>query len=409
MEALLNHGEGLLVPERMIIAPSVGVFRPLDDVDEGDHVDEGQTVGAPRRSRHVDAGVQPVPRPARGHARPPRRAPPRGPAGRLAASRLSMRAAIAGWGTALPEQRLTNAELEQRVDTTDQWIVERTGIRERRIAGRRRDHRQPRHRGGRRRDQARRASRPTPSTSSIVATATHRAAHPPHRRVRRRRPRPALRLVRPQRRVRRVRLRARRRLRRCSPAGNLEHVLVDRRRDAVARHRPHRPRHLHPLRRRRRRVRARARRPTTGPGSSRGTSGATARPPACSRSRRAAAGCPTTAETVANGEHFLKMAGQEVFRRAVRIVVESATTALERAGVAVDDVTWFVAAPGQRPHHRSRRQPARDPGGAHAREHRPLRQHVSAASIPLVLAEAADDGRLARRRPRPPLAASAPA
>ena len=45
MEALLSHGEGLLVPERMIIAPSVGVFRPDDDVDEGVLVDAGQTVG----------------------------------------------------------------------------------------------------------------------------------------------------------------------------------------------------------------------------------------------------------------------------------------------------------------------------------------------------------------------------
>src|SRR3954465_2239268 len=45
-----------------------------------------------------------------------------------------MRAAISGWGTALPEQRLTNADLEQLVDTSDQWIVERTGISERRIA-----------------------------------------------------------------------------------------------------------------------------------------------------------------------------------------------------------------------------------------------------------------------------------
>ncbi|HEX5586038.1 MAG TPA: 3-oxoacyl-ACP synthase, partial [Acidimicrobiia bacterium] len=43
-----------------------------------------------------------------------------------------MRACISGWGTALPGQRLTNAELEARVDTSDQWIVERTGIRERR-------------------------------------------------------------------------------------------------------------------------------------------------------------------------------------------------------------------------------------------------------------------------------------
>jgi biotin carboxyl carrier protein len=45
MEALLNHGEGLLVPERMIIAPSVGVFRSLDDVAAGAHVDEGGLVG----------------------------------------------------------------------------------------------------------------------------------------------------------------------------------------------------------------------------------------------------------------------------------------------------------------------------------------------------------------------------
>lgn len=45
MEALLTHGEGLLVPERMIIAPSVGVFRAIDDIDEGALVDEGQQVG----------------------------------------------------------------------------------------------------------------------------------------------------------------------------------------------------------------------------------------------------------------------------------------------------------------------------------------------------------------------------
>lgn len=41
---------------------------------------------------------------------------------------------ITGTGSALPEQVLTNHELEQRVDTTDEWIRERTGIRERRIA-----------------------------------------------------------------------------------------------------------------------------------------------------------------------------------------------------------------------------------------------------------------------------------
>lgn len=41
---------------------------------------------------------------------------------------------IVGSGHYLPQQRLTNAELSQRVDTTDEWITERTGIKERRIA-----------------------------------------------------------------------------------------------------------------------------------------------------------------------------------------------------------------------------------------------------------------------------------
>jgi 3-oxoacyl-[acyl-carrier-protein] synthase III len=46
-----------------------------------------------------------------------------------------MAAVITGIGAAVPEQRVTNADLVQRLDTTDDWIVERTGIRERRIAG----------------------------------------------------------------------------------------------------------------------------------------------------------------------------------------------------------------------------------------------------------------------------------
>ena len=45
------------------------------------------------------------------------------------------RAAILGTGSALPARRVPNAELEQLVDTTDAWIVERTGIRFRYIAG----------------------------------------------------------------------------------------------------------------------------------------------------------------------------------------------------------------------------------------------------------------------------------
>lgn len=44
------------------------------------------------------------------------------------------RACIAGTGSYLPERILTNAELAARVDTSDEWIIERTGIRQRHIA-----------------------------------------------------------------------------------------------------------------------------------------------------------------------------------------------------------------------------------------------------------------------------------
>jgi len=42
---------------------------------------------------------------------------------------------ITGWGSALPDNVVTNADLEARLDTTDEWIVTRSGIRERRIGG----------------------------------------------------------------------------------------------------------------------------------------------------------------------------------------------------------------------------------------------------------------------------------
>lgn len=44
-------------------------------------------------------------------------------------------AAITGWGMYVPERILTNADLEKMVDTSDEWIRSRTGIRERHIAG----------------------------------------------------------------------------------------------------------------------------------------------------------------------------------------------------------------------------------------------------------------------------------
>ena len=44
-----------------------------------------------------------------------------------------IRAKIVGVGAYAPERVLTNAELEKMVETSDEWIMQRTGIRERRI------------------------------------------------------------------------------------------------------------------------------------------------------------------------------------------------------------------------------------------------------------------------------------
>ncbi len=45
-----------------------------------------------------------------------------------------IRSVVTGTGSYLPEKILTNYDIEQKVDTTDEWIVERTGIKQRHIA-----------------------------------------------------------------------------------------------------------------------------------------------------------------------------------------------------------------------------------------------------------------------------------
>jgi 3-oxoacyl-[acyl-carrier-protein] synthase-3 len=46
----------------------------------------------------------------------------------------ALRSVVLGCGSYLPRQILTNAELAARIDTSDEWIVQRTGIRQRHIA-----------------------------------------------------------------------------------------------------------------------------------------------------------------------------------------------------------------------------------------------------------------------------------
>ncbi len=301
-----------------------------------------------------------------------------------------MRAAISGWGTALPEQRLTNADLEQLVDTSDQWIVERTGISERRIAGEGESTASLATEAG---AAAIKHAGLTPDAIDllIVATATTEQLIPHtgafvgdglgvH----------------------------------CGSfdlnagcagfvyelvvgasmltSGNLDHVLVIGS-ETLSRVTDPTDRGTCILFGDGAAAMVLSSSPDDGPGllawdlGCDGSAAALLEIPA-GGSRR-----PVSAETVANREHYLRMNGQEVFRRAVRIVVESATNALARGGVGVDDVTWFA------PHQANVRiiEAAGNRLGIPAE--RTLVNidrygNTSAASIPLVLAEAADDGRL---------------
>jgi 3-oxoacyl-[acyl-carrier-protein] synthase-3 len=103
---------------------------------------------------------------------------------------------------------------------------------------------------------------------------------------------------------------------------------------------------------------------------------------------------PASAATVAGGDHFLRMDGREVFRRAVRAVEASIARTLARAGCTADDVALFV------PHQAN----ARIVDAVLARTGLPADRtsstidrfgNTSAGSIPIALAEAADAGTVA--------------
>jgi 3-oxoacyl-[acyl-carrier-protein] synthase-3 len=52
----------------------------------------------------------------------------------IGAAKAGLEVSVTGLGVKVPDRVVTNDELSQHVDTTDEWIIERTGIRERRIA-----------------------------------------------------------------------------------------------------------------------------------------------------------------------------------------------------------------------------------------------------------------------------------
>jgi len=102
---------------------------------------------------------------------------------------------------------------------------------------------------------------------------------------------------------------------------------------------------------------------------------------------------PPTPEALANGDHHLRMCGREVFGFAVDALVRSTRLTAGSAGVSLGDVDWVV------PHQANARiiERAADEGGI---PHDRLVLNVdrygntAAASIPIALHEAMDDGRL---------------
>ncbi len=102
---------------------------------------------------------------------------------------------------------------------------------------------------------------------------------------------------------------------------------------------------------------------------------------------------PATAETVAAGQHFLRMEGRGVFEEAVKMMERATLLALEQAQLSKEEVAWFV------PHQAN----LRIIKAFAARLHLPWTKvlvnidrygNTSTASIPLALAEAAQDNRL---------------
>lgn len=104
---------------------------------------------------------------------------------------------------------------------------------------------------------------------------------------------------------------------------------------------------------------------------------------------------PASAETVEGREHYLRMDGPPLFRFAVEILVQSSRRALDRAGLAEEDVDLFV------PHQANLR--ILDAGLERLRIPRARMvvtldryANTAAATIPMALDEAARDGRLRR-------------
>ena len=102
---------------------------------------------------------------------------------------------------------------------------------------------------------------------------------------------------------------------------------------------------------------------------------------------------PPSAQTVSRGEHYIRMEGRETYRYATKTLASTAVTAIERAGLTQDDIALFV------PHQANLRIiefVARSMGIDMGRVYVNVERYgnTSAASVPIALAEAVDSGRV---------------
>jgi 3-oxoacyl-[acyl-carrier-protein] synthase-3 len=102
---------------------------------------------------------------------------------------------------------------------------------------------------------------------------------------------------------------------------------------------------------------------------------------------------PPSSETIARGEHFIRMEGKETYRFATRTLASTALTAVERSGLRAQDIALFI------PHQANIRIIEAVAKGLELPMDRfyvnvDRYGNTSAASVPLALAEAVDSGRV---------------
>ena len=147
-------GDGIRLDVRMVVAPCAGIFRPApagDVTTEAELVVAGTVLGwveGPGMQAEVASFcrgflvrmlAQPGERVRAGQplawVHPADAVVPRAVAPDPLRLRPTLPARFLGIGGHVPDRRLTNDDLAQELDTTDSWIVERTGIHARRVAG----------------------------------------------------------------------------------------------------------------------------------------------------------------------------------------------------------------------------------------------------------------------------------